>query len=71
MMGLKVKDYSLRDAPEDGERTWTTAQLGEDFEVHSFLAPFVLVTRKADGAKGTLEFTHNPRVYFDFQRSDR
>jgi hypothetical protein len=25
-----------------------------------------IVTRKSDGAKGSLEFTHNPRWYFNF-----
>jgi hypothetical protein len=30
------------------------------------MAPFVIVTRKSDGAKGSLEFTHNPRFYFNF-----
>lgn len=46
---------------------WDTAQMSELFIVHSFLAPFVFVTRKSDGKKGTLEFTHNPRFYFNFE----
>lgn len=50
------------EAPE----AWDTEALRRDFEVHSFLAPFVVVSRKADGVKGTLEFTHSPRVYFNF-----
>jgi hypothetical protein len=33
---------------------------------YGFMAPFVIVTRKSDGAKGSLEFTHNPRFYFNF-----
>lgn len=45
---------------------WTTEQLRDEFEVLSFLAPFVFVTRKSDGVRGTLRFTHYPRVYFDF-----
>jgi hypothetical protein len=49
------------------EQRWDTAQMSELFTVHSFLAPFVFVTRKSDGAKGTLEFTHNPRFYFNFE----
>jgi len=48
------------------DRRWDTAELGRDFIVHSFLAPFVIVTRKADGVKGTMEFTHSPRFYFNF-----
>ena len=45
---------------------WNTDQVRELFEVHSFLAPFVFVTRKKDGVKGTLTFTHSPRFYFNF-----
>jgi hypothetical protein len=45
---------------------WTTEQLREQFEVLGFQAPFVAVRRKSDGAKGSLEFTHSPRVYFNF-----
>lgn len=45
---------------------WTTDELTRDFEVLGFMAPFVMVRRKADGVRGTLAFTHSPRVYFDF-----
>ena len=38
----------------------------EDFMVQSFAAPYAIVTRKADGERGTLTFQHNPRFYFDF-----
>lgn len=46
---------------------YTTQQLQEAFEVLSFMAPFVVVNRKSDGVRGTMRFTHSPRVYFDFQ----
>jgi hypothetical protein len=45
-------------------QTWTTEQMAAEFEVTGFAAPFVVVRRRADGALGTLEFTHSPRVYF-------
>jgi hypothetical protein len=32
--------------------------------VLGFQAPFVIARRKADDAVGSLEFTHQPRVYF-------
>jgi hypothetical protein len=48
------------------DKRWTTAEMSAEFTVHSFAAPFVIVTRKSDGAKGTLEFTHSPRFYFGF-----
>jgi hypothetical protein len=47
-----------------GGQTWTTQQLQEDFEVEGFAAPFVVVRRKSDGVRGSLEFQHSPRVYF-------
>jgi hypothetical protein len=55
-----------RDLVQAQER-WTTEELREQFEVTGFLAPFVVVRRKADGVVGSLEFTHNPRVYFNFR----
>ena len=30
------------------------------------VAPFVVVRRKGDGKKGSLEFQHQPRFYFNF-----
>lgn len=45
---------------------WDTAGMQEEFTVQGFAAPFVVVTRKADGVRGTLTFVHSPRVYFDF-----
>jgi hypothetical protein len=49
-------------------KVWTTDELAEDFEVIGFMAPFVVVRRKADGMKGSLEFQHHPRFYFNFQQ---
>lgn len=60
-----AREADLRAA--DRGPTWTTDQLTADFEVTDFLAPFVFVTRKADGKRGSLEFTGSPRVYFNFQ----
>jgi hypothetical protein len=54
-----------RDLAEAKER-WNTDDLARDFEVIGFAAPFVVVKRKSDGVKGSLEFTHSPRVYFNF-----
>ena len=47
-------------------QVWDTGELLTDFTVHSFLAPFVSVTRKADNMNGLMEFRHSPRFYFDF-----
>ena len=54
-----------RDLAQADQR-WDTDQLRDEFEVIGFLAPFVTVRRKSDGALGTMEFTHSPRFYFNF-----
>lgn len=48
-------------------QVWDTDQLRAEFEVTAFMAPFVGVTRKADGVKGLMMFQHAPRYYFQFE----
>ena len=48
-------------------RVWDTKELQQDFEVLSFLSPYVVVKRRSNGRKGSLRFQHNPRFYFEFQ----
>ena len=50
---------------EHGE-VWDTDELGRDFEVKGFLAPFVIVRRRSDDVLGSLMFQHGPRFYFRF-----
>ena len=45
---------------------WDTQESQEVFTFVGFGAPFVAVTRKSDGARGSLEFQHMPRFYFNF-----
>lgn len=52
-------------------RKWTTDEVREEFEVISFMAPLVFVTRKSDGVEGTLTFDHSPRIYYDFVERKR
>jgi len=47
-------------------RVWDTKELQQDFDVIGFMAPYIGVLRKSDGAKGSLQFQHNPRLYFNF-----
>lgn len=67
MSEIQITNYDSGNQPEPAEQTWDTQQLQEDFEVLGFLAPFVVVKRRSDGKKGTLEFKHSPRVYFGFR----
>ena len=54
---------------EYGE-VYDTTQLQEAFYVNSFMAPFVGVTRKSDGARGSLIFQHQPRFYYSFAKGE-
>jgi hypothetical protein len=47
-------------------KVWDTDELRTEFEVLGFMAPFVVVKRKRDNQKGSLEFQHSPRFYFSF-----
>jgi hypothetical protein len=49
-------------------QVWDTQELSRDFEVKGFMAPFVVVKRKSDGAVGSLMFQHSPRFYFSFTK---
>lgn len=46
---------------------WDTRELAAEFVIVGFMAPYVVVQRKADGVKGSLEFQHMPRFYFGFR----
>jgi hypothetical protein len=49
-------------------QVWDTQQLAQNFEVIGFMAPLVVVRRRSDGVKGSLEFQHGPpRLYFNFE----
>jgi len=61
---------STREELEDEfGKVWDTEEMLREFSVHSFLAPCVIVTRKEDNQRGSLEFQHMPRFYFDFVAS--
>lgn len=73
--GLTIKDYGDA-APADGSReafeakhgrVWDTKELQDNFEVLGFSAPFVVVREKHTGKKGSLEFCHSPRYYFNLR----
>lgn len=48
-------------------QVWDTDELTQDFEPLGFMAPFIIVRQKATGKKGSLEFQHDPRFYYNFQ----
>jgi hypothetical protein len=64
---MTIHDYSTGELPGPDEPQWDTVTLSRDFKVLSFGAPYALVERRSDGKRGTLQFNHEPRVYWDFQ----
>jgi len=52
-------------------QVWDTSQLTQEFEAIGFMAPFIMVRRRTDGVKGSLEFQHSPRFYFNWQPHDK
>lgn len=49
-------------------QVWTPEELSAAYGVQGFMAPFVIVQRKADSAIGTLSFQHDPRFYWGFEK---
>jgi hypothetical protein len=52
-------------------QVWNTDELRCDFDVIGFAAPLVVVRRKSDGMKGSLEFQHSPRFYFNWMENGK
>lgn len=61
-----ASDQPRKDLRAAVER-YDTQELQRNFEVLAFASPFVIARRRSDGVKGSLEFTHSPRVYFNFE----
>jgi hypothetical protein len=45
---------------------WNTQELQQYFQVVGFAAPFCVVIRKSDQKRGSVQFEHSPRFYFNF-----
>jgi len=45
---------------------WDTDELVRDFQAIGFMAPFIVVKRRADNVKGSLLFQNSPRYYHSF-----
>lgn len=67
MAEINAEPGSRADLEARYGQVWDTNQLRNDFEVVGFMAPLVVVKRKTDGQKGSLEFQGNPRFYFNFE----
>ena len=47
---------------------YTTKQLQEKFKVLGFMMGLCVVEDKETGEKGSFEFSHSPRIYFNYQK---
>lgn len=45
---------------------YDTSELIKTFEPLGFMAPVIVVRRRTDGVKGSLQFRHSPRLYYNF-----
>jgi hypothetical protein len=52
-------------------QVWDSRELSRDFVVIGYMAPFVVVHRKADGIRGSLEFQHHPRFHFNWREDQQ
>lgn len=69
LVEINARPASREDLEAMYGRVWDTPQLWEDFEVIGFMAPFVVVRRVGD-VKGSLEFQHEPRYFFNWKVYD-
>ena len=55
---------------EKTEKKWTTSELQQDFKVEGFGGGLCVVRRRSDNVRGSLEFDHMPRIYYNFKEAD-
>lgn len=67
---INIVPGSREDLEAKYGRVWDTGELNEEFQAIGFLAPLIVVRRRSDGMKGSLEFQNNPRFYFNWQPHD-
>ena len=64
---INIVPGSREDLENRYGQVWDTNQLSEEFQAIGFMAPLVVVRRRSDSVKGSLEFQGNPRFYFNWQ----
>lgn len=67
---INAKPGSREELEAKYGQVWDTKELGADFEVMGFMAPYTVVRRRADGVLGSMMFQHYPRFYFEFKEDE-
>ena len=63
---INAKPGSREALEAEHGQVWDTDQMQEDFDALGFMAPYIIVSRKSDGVKGSLKFQNSPRFYHSF-----
>ena len=63
-----VKERARLATIHGADNVWNTSELQDKFRVLGFAAPFCVVQDKATNEKGTVEFQHSPRFYFNYRK---
>ena len=63
LVEINAKPGSREALEAEHGQVWDTQQLGQDFNVEGFMAPYVIVRRRADGQRGSLMFQHHPSFF--------
>ena len=64
---INAKPGSREALEAEHGQVWDTDQMRADFDALGFMAPYIVVSRKSDGVKGSLQFQHEPRLYYSFK----
>ena len=67
LVELNSGDTTRAELEQQFGKVWSTDEMTGAFDALGFMAPYIVVRRKSDGVRGSLEFRHSPRYYFNFQ----
>ena len=48
-------------------KVYNTQEVTSEFKLEAFMAPYVVCTSRRTKERGTMEFQHQPRLYFNFR----
>ena len=67
LVELNSGDTTRAELEQQYGQVWSTDEMTTEYDAIGFMAPLIVVRRKSDGVRGSLEFRHSPRYYFNFQ----
>jgi hypothetical protein len=64
---MRIKKMGKEELQKIYGEVYTSKEMQEKFKVIGFGGGYVAVERKEDGKKGSLDFQHMPRFYYNFK----